>query len=343
MIRFDCDYNLVGHPQILARLAEIQGEQHPGYGRDVHSQRAAKLIAARCGKDVDVHFLMGGTQTNMTVIRALLRPHQGVYSAASGHIATHEAGAIEMSGHKVLVLPSRNGKLDAETVQCAYTEFCEDDANEHMVHPKLVYISQPTESGTLYSKAELEALYRVCKECGLLLYLDGARLGYGFAAAPGDMTLADIANNTDVFYIGGTKVGAMFGEAVVICNKAYQAEFRTIMKQSGAMLAKGFLIGVQFEVLFEDGLYDMISAHAVRQALRIKDAFLKKGIPLMVDSPTNQQFPVLPDTVLAEIGKKYAYCYWARIDETHSAVRFCTSWATREADVDALVRDIEAL
>ncbi len=345
MLYFNCDYTEGCHPNILRRLEETNMMQTIGYGEDEICASAREKIRAACGReDIDVHFLVGGTQTNATVIAALLRSHQGALCAETGHINVHESGAVEASGHKVLALPATpDGKIDAAQVERAVLAQKNDVAFEHIVQPKLVYISQPTENGGLYSKAELTALHEVCAAHGLFLYVDGARLGYGLAAPSNDVTLADLCRLTDVFYIGGTKVGALFGEAVVFVNRKAGEDFRYHMKQRGGMLAKGRLLGIQFDELFTDGLYMKISKKAVEQALRIAAVCEQAGFPLLAKSPTNQQFVVFPDGALEELGKEYVYSYWTRVDETHSAVRLCTSWATKDENVEALCGKIRAL
>lgn len=341
MILFQSDYTEGACPQIINRLMETNMEQTGGYGEDVHCQRAAALIREACDSpESSVHFLVGGTQTNMTVIDAALRSYQGVLSADSGHINVHETGAVESLGHKVLDLPSVNGKITAAQVDHACTAHKNDEAFEHMVQPKMVYISQPTELGTLYSKQELEELRDVCKKHDLYLFADGARLGYGLAAQGNDVDLKTLAKLTDVFYIGGTKVGALFGEAVVISHPALQKDFRYMIKQKGGMLAKGRLLGIQFETLFENGLYMTISQHAIKLADKLRAAFVEKGYSFLVENTTNQIFPIMEDEKLEVLKQKYGYCYQQRVDETHSAVRFCTSWATKEENVDALIADL---
>lgn len=298
-------------------------------------------IRALCAKeDAEVQFLVGGTQTNTTVIASILRPHQGVIAADTGHINVHETGAIEATGHKVLPLPSENGKIQAEQIWQAWHAHWTNESHEHLVQPGMVYISFPTEYGTLYTKEELTAIYRVCRECHLPLFIDGARLGYGLMSPKNDVTLQDLAALCDVFYIGGTKCGALFGEAVVITDPQLARDFRYMIKQHGGMLAKGRLLGIQFDTLFTDDLYWKLAKQANRLALRIRKAFLEKGYPLLMDSWTNQQFPVLPDEVADRLSEQFAFEVWERIDETHCAVRFCTSWATTEAQVDALVAAI---
>lgn len=344
MIRFECDYTEGAHPRILERLIKTNEEQTPGYGMDAHCEKARGYIRQACqAEHADVHFLVGGTQANTTIIASVLRPHQGVVAANTGHIAVHETGAIEATGHKVLILPSDDGKLEAQQVRELYEAHWSDVTHEHMVQPGLVYISHPTENGTTYSKAELEALSKVCRECKLPLMIDGARLGYGLAAQGSDLSLADIARLCDVFYIGGTKIGAMMGEAVVIINDVLKKDFRYIIKQNGGMLAKGRLLGIQFETLFEDGLYYEISQHAVDMAMLIRAAFAEKDVCFRYPSMTNQQFPVLPDAVLQKLNEKYSCSYWERVDAEHSAVRFCTSWATKRENVAMLIKDIQAL
>jgi threonine aldolase len=344
MIRFESDYTEGAHQRIIERLAATNGEQTPGYGTDEHCEKAKAHIRKACqAENADIHFLVGGTQTNTTIIAAALRPHQGVIAATTGHIAVHETGAIEATGHKVLTIPSDDGKISAAQVKALYDAHWQDVTHEHMVQPGLVYISHPSENGTTYSKAELQALSEVCRQCGLPLFMDGARLGYALAAQDNDLSLPEIAALCDVFYIGGTKVGALMGEAVVIVSDALKKDFRYMIKQNGGMLAKGRILGLQFETLFEDGLYCEISRHAVDMAMLIRAAFAAKGFPFRYDSTTNQQFPILPDDVLDKLSAKYSYSFWEKVDAAHSAVRFCTSWATKKENVAELIKDIEAL
>lgn len=344
MIYFNCDYNEGAHERILERLVQTNREQTEGYGCDEYCGRAGKLILEQCqAENAAVHFLVGGTQTNATVIAAALRTYQGVLAAQTAHINVHETGAVEAGGHKVLALPSENGKLTARQVEKACREHAADDSHEHIVQPKMVYLSQPTELGTQYTLAELEALSSVCRKNGLFLFVDGARLGYGLAASDNDVTLPDLARLCDVFYIGGTKVGALFGEAVVITNPVLQEDFRYVIKQQGGMLAKGRLLGIQFLTLFEDNLYMEIAGYANELAEQIREVFHRKKIPFLVESHTNQLFPILPDSVLEKLGQKYCYSYQQRIDETHSAVRFCTSWATQKSAVEELCGDLTEL
>ena len=342
MTQFTCDYTEGAHEAVLRRLFETNWEQTAGYGEDPYCDRARRLIRDLCRDDrLDVHFLVGGTQTNTTVIAAALRPHQGVIAAASGHINVHESGAIESTGHKVLAVPSRDGKLSALDVQRVYQAHWEDETREHMVQPGMVYLSQPTENGTLYSLAELEAISALCREKKLYLFLDGARLGYGLTAPACNLTLPDLGRLCDAFYIGGTKQGALFGEAVVLTHPALQEDFRYLMKQKGAMLAKGRLLGIQFEVLFEDDLYWELARHANRLALHLRERLTALGVSFFIDSPTNQQFPILPNRALDALKDRYSWSFWEAVDGERTAVRLCTSWATREEDVNAFLRDLE--
>ena len=344
MIYFNSDYLEGAHPSIMVRLAETNMVQTVGYGEDEYCEAAREKIKTACqAPEADVHFLVGGTQTNTTVIAAILRPWQGVISAVSGHINCHEAGAIESTGHKVITLPTTNGKITAQQVQDYVEWHRNDESTEHIVQPGMVYISHPTEGGTLYTKAELTALYDTCRRYGLPLFIDGARLGYGLMAEESDMTLPEIARLCDVFYIGGNKVGALFGEAVVIMNDALKRDFRFMMKQRGGMLAKGRLLGVQFDALFTDDLYFRIARHANVMAKKIHAIFEENGYSFLFDSPTNQQYPIMSDAELAELGKDFGYEYWERVDATHSAVRFCASWATTQENVDALRAAVQAL
>ncbi len=341
MIRFNCDYSEGAHPRILEKLAQTNLEQAPGYGQDTYCRQAADLIKSLCQTpQAEVHFLAGGTQTNLTVIAACLRPYQTVISADSGHINVHETGAIEATGHRILTVPEQNGKLTAEQIARCCKEHWLDDNPEFAPQPKLVYISFPTEYGTLYSKEELSAIRRVCDENDLFLFADGARLGYGLEAPGNDVTLADLAACCDVFYIGGTKIGALLGEAVVIVNPKLQKDFRYFMKQKGAMLAKGRILGIQFLALFEDGLYFKLSKHADEMAQIIRQACAECGFEFLYDSPTNQQFPIMPDDLIKQLEELYAFSHTKRLDHRRSAIRICTSWATRREDVEQLVADI---
>lgn len=344
MIRFDCDYLEGAHPRIIQKLIETNMEQTAGYGCDPHCDRAAELIKNACkAPESDVHFLVGGTQTNTTVISSILRVHQGVISAVSGHINVHESGAIEATGHKVLALPSSDGKLTAQQIEDCFNSHHNDPCFEHMVQPGMVYISLPTEGGTVYSKSELESIYSVCKKTGMYLYIDGARLGYALASEACDLTIADVAANCDLFYIGGTKVGALFGEALVINNNNLKKDFRYVIKQKGGLLAKGRLLGIQFETLFEDGLYFEISAYAIECAKRIRNIFASNGYEFLFDSETNQQFPIIPDNQLEILGKEFSFDYWCALPEGKSGVRFCSSWATTRENLDKLEKAVSEL
>lgn len=341
MIQFQCDYNEGAHPLIMQRLVETNMHQTVGYGEDDFCAEARRLIRQACNRDdVDVHFLVGGTQTNATVIAHTLRPYQGVISAVTGHINVHETGAIEATGHKVLAIDSADGKLTAAQIEQAVQAHLHEDGPEHMVQPGMVYISFPTEVGTIYTLGELRDISTVCHRHGLPLFVDGARLGYGLCSPQSDVTLPQLAQLADVFYIGGTKVGALFGEAVVIANQALKRDFRYSIKRHGGMLAKGRLLGIQFATLFTDGLYMQISRHAITQAMRIRQALQAQGIPFLIDGPTNQQFPIFTNEQLNRLSTKYLFSIWQKVDEHHTAVRICTSWATKPENVDQLLKDI---
>lgn len=337
MIYFHNDYSEGCHSKVLEKLIATNLEQTPGYGEDIYCEQAADMIRELCGnKELSVHFLVGGTQANLTVIAAALRPHQAALGAVSAHINVHETGAVEATGHKVLSVPSTDGKITAAQVRSVVETHRASGSFEHEAQPKLVYISNPTELGTIYTLSELEDLSATCKEYGLYLFLDGARLGYGLAARDNDVTLRDIARLCDVFYIGGTKVGVLFGEAVVISNPALKEDFRYLIKQRGGMLAKGRLLGVQFDALFTDNLYFNISAHAIRLADQLRSTLCDLGYDLFVEGVTNQIFPILPDVLLEELEREFTFVEQQRVDETHRAVRFCTSWATSQENMDAL-------
>ena len=344
MYLFHNDYNEICHPAVLDKMQKNVGRQMPGYGEDDICQNAVDLIRKLCDdKNLAVHFLVGGTQANLIVISAALRPHQAVIGAHSAHINVHETGAVEATGHKVLALSSDDGKITASQIKQTMDAHYADEAREHVAQPKLVYISNPTEFGTIYSLYEFEEISSVCKHYHLYLFVDGARLGYGLAAEGNDVTFKDLARLTDVFYIGGTKVGAAFGEAVVISNPALAEDFRYIIKQRGAMLAKGCLLGIQFEALLEDGLYMKISEHADRMADRIRNTLYQLKYPLLINGVTNQIFPILPDAMLEQLKQNFTFTEQERIDEEHRAVRFCTSWATESDAVDALCAELEKL
>lgn len=338
MIMFQNDYVEGAYPEVLRKLVETNMEQSVGYGEDPYCEEARKAIRKVIGRqEADVHFLVGGTQTNLTVIAAALRPHQGALCAQTGHINVHETGSVEACGHKVIALPGRDGKITAKQVKENYESHWADGAHEHMVQPKLVYISHPTELGTLYTKKELTDLRRVCDECGLYLFLDGARLAYGLAADGTDVTISDIAELTDAFYIGGTKVGALFGECVVINHDALKQDFRYLIKQKGGMLAKGRLLGLQFLAMFEQDLYMEMGRHADRLAMKLKKGLQKKGYDFYIDSITNQQFVIVDDTKLQELEKEFVFNHETRYDASRTVIRICTSWATKEENVDKLI------
>jgi Threonine aldolase len=339
MQKFDSDYMEGAHPEILRRIMETNMQKTTGYGTDEYCESARKKIREACNcPDAEIHFFVGGTQTNATVIDALLHSYEGVVAAKTGHISTHEAGAIEACGHKVLEIEGKDGKLTAAIIEKFIGNFAEDGNHDHMVAPGMVYISYPTEYGTLYTKEELRKLSLVCHQYKIPLYLDGARLGYGLAAEGSDVTLNDIAKYCDVFYIGGTKIGALFGEAVVITPKVKIKKFFTIMKQHGALLAKGRILGIQFDTLFTDNLYYEISRHAVNMALKLKEGFKEKGYQFFMDSSTNQQFIILNNDKLEELSKNVSFSFWEKWSEEYTVVRFATSWATKESDVDALLQ-----
>lgn len=337
MLHFDCDYMEGAHPEVMRRLLETNLEQTPGYGCDPHTERARELIRQACGApQAEVHFLVGGTQTNATVIDGLLRRHEGVLAAESGHINVHEAGAIEAAGHKVLTLPSHEGKIRAEEVDRWIEEFYRDETWPHMVAPGMLYLSHPTEFGTLYTLSEMEAIHAVCQRYSIPLYLDGARLSYALASEENTLTLRDIARLCEIFYIGGTKTGLLFGEAVVITRPELLPHFFTLVKQHGALLAKGRLLGVQFETLFTEELYLRIARQAISTARRLKEALLAKGYRLHIDSPTNQQFFVLPNREIDRLSQYATFELWGPRGKEESVVRFVTSWATTDEQIDAL-------
>ena len=341
MIYFDSDYMAGAHPKVLERLLETNYEQTTGYGTDAYTAEAVKLIREACGTpDARVHLLVGGTQTNATVIDGILARHEGVLAAESGHINVHESGAIEATGHKVLTLPSYQGKVSACDVRDFIKDFYSDETYEHMVAPGMLYISFPTEYGTVYSLEELEDISAACHEADIPLFIDGARLGFGLAAS--DVTLKDIARLADVFYIGGTKVGALFGEAVVITDSRLLKHFTPLVKQHGALLAKGRLLGLQFEALFTEGLYFKIGEEAVRKALRLMEIFEENGFPAAMDSPTNQQFFVLPNTVIDRLKENASFELWGPRGETETTVRFVTGWSTTDEDIETLKCLIES-
>ncbi len=337
MLNFSSDYTNGAHPDVLRRLIETNGEIVTTYGSDIYSDAAREKIRAACGSpDADVYFLAGGTQTNAVVISAYLHDCEGVVAADTGHVSLHEAGAIEYTGHKVLTVPNRNGKIEAETLSRYFENFYADDTHTHMVFPGMVYVSHPTEYGTLYSRDELAALSTVCRSYRVPLYLDGARLGYGLASDDTDVTMRDIAEYCDAFYIGGTKVGALCGEAVVFPRGGAPRYFFTAVKQHGALLAKGRLCGVQFDALFSDDLYFRISRHAIEMAEKLKEILREKGYSFFLTSPTNQQFVILENERMEMLAERVMFSFWEKVDENHTVVRFATSWSTTEADLAAL-------
>ncbi len=337
MITFESDYTNGTHPSILQKLIETDNETLATYGFDKYSKSAKEKIKAACQcPEAEVHFLTGGTQTNSIVISTMLKDYEGVVSADTGHISAHEAGAIEYTGHKVLTVGQELGKIKADELEKYLDTFIRDENHEHMVFPGMVYISHPTEYGTLYSKAELQELSRVCNKYQIPLYMDGARLGYGLMSYDTDVTLADIAKYCDVFYIGGTKVGALCGEAVVFTKNNAPKHFMTMIKQHGALLAKGRLIGVQFDALFTDDLYFNISRHAIDMAEELKKVLQEKGCRFFIDSPTNQQFVILEDEKLNSLKDRLKVSFWEKYDENHTVVRFATSWSTKLEDIELL-------
>ena len=338
MLSFASDYIAGAHPEVLCRLCETNLENLSGYCSDPYCASAKEKIAAACGGDVEVQFVVGGTQTNQVVISTLLQGYEGVVAATTGHVSCHEAGAIEYSGHKVLEVPGKEGKVVLESLESFLKGFYGDENHEHMVFPGMLYISHPTEYGTLYTLTELKELRRVCNTYGMRLYLDGARLGYGLMAKGTDVTLQELTKLCDVFYIGGTKVGALCGEAIVFTHRNMPAHFVTLIKKRGALIAKGRLLGVQFDALFTDGLYFEIGRHAIDMAEQLKEIFRAKGYQFFLDSPTNQQFIVLENSKLKELEQHVAMSFWEVYDEKHTVMRFATSWSTTQEDLDALAK-----
>ena len=337
-LSFSSDYMEGAHPRILERLIETNMEKTTAYGLDVYSESARRKIREACGApDADIYFLAGGTQVNATMIDAFLRPYQGVISAESGHITAHEAGAIEFGGHKILMLPQHNGKLVAEDVENCIKQYRDDENHDHMIMPGMVYISQPTEQGTLYSLNELKALSNVCRAGGIPLYLDGARLAYALACPENDVTLPDIAKYCDAFYIGGTKCGTLFGEAVVVPEHDRIPHLFTIIKQHGALLAKGRITGLQFDTLFTDDLYGSIGRNAIEIAQKIRRALTEKGYEFAFHSPTNQIFIKLDKNKADALSRNIEMGFWENVDDSHVVMRIATSWATKAEDVDRLI------
>lgn len=339
MLVFESDYIEGAHEEILKRLMETNMEQLSGYGADKYCESAKEKIRKACDcPEAQVYFLVGGTQTNQIVISTALRSNEGVVAAATGHVNCHEAGAIEITGHKVMSVPQHNGKMHADELKKFLEIFWNDESHEHMVFPGMVYISHPTEYGTLYTKQELADIHEVCSQYQIPLFLDGARLGYGLMSLDTDVTMADIAKYCDVFYIGGTKVGALCGEAVVFTRHNMPAHFDGLVKQRGALLAKGRLLGVQFDTLFTDDLYFKISKHAIDMAEILKKGFQEKGYSFLLESPTNQQFVILENKQMEELKKHVKFSFWEQVDEEHTAVRFATSWATKKENIEELMK-----
>lgn len=338
MISFENDYIQGAHPEVLKRLTETNLEPLSGYGTDPYCESAREKIRRECGcPEAEIHFLVGGTQTNAVVIDAMLKGFEGVAAADTGHVAVHEAGAVEYTGHKVLTIPHHSGKIDPGELKEYLEGFYQDANHEHMVFPGMVYLSHPTELGTLYSRKELEEISQICREYEIPLFLDGARLGYGLMSSDTDVTLQDVAQLCDVFYIGGTKVGALCGEAVVFPEKAPR-HFLTSVKQHGALLAKGRLLGIQFDTLFTDNLYFDISRHAIERAEELKRVLQEKGCTFAWESPTNQQFVILEDSTVRRLKEHVVFSFWEKADETHTVVRFVTSWATRKEEIEEISR-----
>ena len=337
MVSFESDYIAGAHPEVLRKLAETILETLPGYGTDPYCENAKQKIRDLIGiPEAEIFFLAGGTQTNAVVISTMLEDYEGVVAAKTGHVSTHEAGAIEYTGHEVLELPQENGKILPETLERFLADYYADENHEHMTFPGMVYLSHPTEYGTLYSKAELTRISEICRQYHLSLYLDGARLAYGLMSRETDLTIADIAALCDVFYIGGTKVGALCGEAVVFTKGNMPAHFLTSVKKRGALVAKGRLLGVQFDALFTDGLYLRIGRHAIDMAEKMKEIFRSHGVPFYIQSPTNQQFVILENGQIQRLSAGIAFSFWEKKDDTHTVVRFATGWSTTENDLAAL-------
>ena len=337
MISFECDYNNGAHPQVLANLIKYNDAKPTPYGFDEYSERAKQKIREACGlPDAQIFFLTGGTQTNATTIDSMLYKYEGVICVGSGHINVHEAGAVEFTEHKIITLPDHQGKLEASTLDGYLDDFMHDGNKDHAVHPGLVYITFPTELGTLYTARELDDIYQVCQRYDIPLYIDGARLGYGLMAESGDVSLPYLARHCDVFYIGGTKIGALCGEAVVFSGRKAHKHFFSIQKQHGAVIAKGALIGLQFDALFTDNLYFQLSRHAIDMALKLKQVFQELGCRFYIDSPTNQQFLVLSNEEAERLSRHVLFTHFGQTDHHHTICRFVTSWATTEAEIDEL-------
>ncbi|HWR40521.1 MAG TPA: aminotransferase class I/II-fold pyridoxal phosphate-dependent enzyme [Patescibacteria group bacterium] len=337
MISFKNDYSEGAHPRILDALTQSNFEQAEGYGEDTYSLKAAELLKQRIGRsDIDIHLISGGTQTNLTALSAFLRPHEAVIAPCTGHILVHETGAIEATGHKVIAVDVKDGKINAAQVEAVLSAH----SDEHMVKPKLLYISNPTEIGSIYSKSDLEALHQCCRAHHLYLYVDGARLGSALCSPENDLQLPDLGLLTDAFYVGGTKNGALLGEALVICRDTLKEDFRFHLKQKGALLAKGRLLGIQFQELFADDLYFDLARHANAMAELLRKGLLHNGYHFLTHSSTNQIFPILPNHLIEKLQKKYSFYIWSETDAEHSSIRLVTSWATKAAAVDAFINDL---
>jgi threonine aldolase len=338
MYSFKNDYSEGAHPQILKALLETNLEQDEGYGEDRYSLKAIEVIKEKLGSnEVDVHFISGGTQTNLIAISAFLRPHEAAIAVSSGHILGHETGAIEATGHKILSVEGKDGKLSPSDLQGVL----DGHPDEHMVKPKLVYISNSTEIGSIYTKSELQNLHDFCQRNQLILYMDGARLGSALCSEENDLQLSDLPNLVDAFYIGGTKNGALIGEALVICRDSLKEDFRYHIKQKGALLAKGRLLGIQFLELFRDNLFFELANHANKMANRIREELVRSNITFLTHSPSNQIFPILPNAVISKLQNNYAFHIWEKVDSDSSAIRFVTSWATKEEEVTSLIEDLK--
>ena len=339
MISFECDYNNGAHPKVLENLVKYNDAKPTPYGFDEFSERAKQRIREAIGMpDAQIFFLTGGTQTNATTIDSMLYQYEGVICVGSGHINVHEAGAVEFTEHKIITITDNNGKMEAKTLDKYLDDYMHDGNKDHAVHPGLVYITFPTELGTLYTAKELNDLYQVCQQYEIPLYIDGARLGYGLMADGCDITLPYLARHCDVFYIGGTKIGALCGEAVVFTNRQAHKHFFSIQKQHGAVIAKGALIGLQFEALFTDDLYFKLSRHAIEMAMQMKQIFQEKGCEFFIDSPTNQQFVILPNETVERLAGHIEFTHWGKADIHHTICRFVTSWATTQEEIDELKR-----
>ena len=339
MISFECDYNNGAHPKVLENLVKYNHAKPTPYGFDEFSERAKARIREAIGMpEAQIFFLTGGTQTNATTIDSMLYQYEGVICVGSGHINVHEAGAVEFTEHKIITIPDTNGKMEARVLNKYLDDFMHDGNRDHAVHPGLVYITFPTELGTIYSARELEDIHKVCQDYNIPLYIDGARLGYGLMAEGCNISLPYLARHCDVFYIGGTKIGALCGEAVVFTNRPAHKHFFSIQKQHGAVIAKGALIGLQFEALFTDKLYFKLARHAIDMAMQMKQVFKDKGYDFWIDSPTNQQFIIMSDAKVDELSQHMEFTHWGPADSHHTICRFVTSWATSEEDIEELKR-----